>query len=61
MSNVFFKTMYMTLAMIILLMGGVLIEAVLRGRAYTRRLLLGTAGLFAVGGITALLCSLANI
>lgn len=47
--------------MIILILGAVLIEAVLRERAYTRRLLLGTAGIYALGGLTALLCSLANL
>ncbi|MDD3719674.1 MAG: hypothetical protein PHP28_13555 [Actinomycetota bacterium] len=57
----FFKTLYLALAMIILILGAVLIEAVLRERAYTRRLLLGTAGIYALGGLTALLCSLANL
>lgn len=57
----FFKTLYVALAITVLLLGMLLVEAVLRDRTRARRLLLGMAGVYALGGVTALLCSLANI
>jgi len=57
----FFKTLYIALAMVVLLLGVLLVEAVLRERAYTRRLLLAVTGIYAVGGAAALLFSFANI
>ncbi len=56
-----FKTLYIALAMILFLMGALLAEAVLRERPYAKRLLLGMACVYALGGGTALLCSLANL
>jgi len=57
----FFKTLFVALAMIVLLLGVLLVEAVLRDRAYTGRLLLGTVAIYALGGVTALLFSLARL
>jgi len=57
----FFKTIYLALALVLLLLGAVLVEAVLRERPYARRLLLGIGGVYALGGLTALLCSFVNI
>jgi len=57
----FFKTLYIALAMIIFLLGALLVEAVLRDRTYTGRLLLGTTAIYALGGVTALIFSLASL
>ena len=57
----FFKTLYIALAILVAILGILLTEAVLRDRPYTKLLLLGTAGIFALGGATALLCSFANL
>jgi len=58
---VFFKTFFILMAMVIFLMGALLLEAVLRERAYARRLLLGMIVLYALGGMTALVFSIANL
>ena len=57
----FFKTLFIALAMIIFALGVLLVEAVLRDRPYTGRLLLGTAAIYAMGGVTALIFSLAKL
>jgi|GEM_PF-4994362 hypothetical protein len=57
----FFKTLYIALAMLVLLLGVLLAEAVLRDRVYAKRLLLGITGIYALGGVSALLFSLAKL
>jgi hypothetical protein len=57
----FFKTVFIALAMIVFLLGAFLVEAVLRDRAYANGLLLVIAGIYTLGSFTALLCSLANL
>jgi hypothetical protein len=57
----FFKTLYIALAMIVLLLGAILVEAVLRDRPYAGKILLGITGIYAAAGMAALLCSFAGL
>ena len=57
----FFKTFFILMAMAIFALGALLVEAVLRGRAHARRLLLAMIALYALGGMSALAFSFVNI
>ena len=57
----FFRTLFILMAMAIFMLGALLLEAVLRDRGRARRLLLGMIVLYALGGVLALAFSFAGI
>lgn len=57
----FFKTLFILMAMMIFLLGALLLEAVLRDRGRARRLLLGMIVLYALGGALAFIFSFAGV
>jgi len=57
----FFKTALIFAALLVTVLGIILAEAVIRDRAYVKKLLLALVGVYAGSSLTALLFSLLNV